>query len=194
MIDWVLSNAADLGERGFVPQVADFATRRDPPKELAERLRSACDLFPCDLLFVHRDAERKPLASRVEEIERAAAKIAVTHFVPVVPVRMTEAWLLIDAGAIRHAAGNPSGEAEIGLPPVERLEQEPNPKALLRNALIAAAGNRGRRLHQFQRDLGRRVLRVGETIEDFTPLRQLAAFRHFEAATLDALRVIGAVS
>lgn len=35
---------------------------------LTDRLRAALDLFPCNLLFVHRDAEREPCERRVAEI------------------------------------------------------------------------------------------------------------------------------
>jgi hypothetical protein len=84
-----------------------------PPARLglAERISRALALFPADLLFVHRDADRGPTATRREEIRRAvAATMANQMTVPVVPVRMTEAWLLIDEAAIRSAAGNPRGK------------------------------------------------------------------------------------
>ena len=73
-----------------------------PPARLgvAERIRRALELFPADLLFVHRDADRVPTATRRDEICRAAeATMANQLTVPVVPVRMTEAWLLIDEAA-----------------------------------------------------------------------------------------------
>lgn len=191
VIDWVLSVSGDLGDRGFVGQAADFSTRRNPPKELAERMRGAGELFPCDLLFVHRDAEREPLEARVAEIESAAASMAIDELVPVVPVRMTEAWLLFDLPAIRQAAGNPSGGLEIAVPELDQVESEPDPKTLLREALLAASEKKGRRRSQLKRDLGRRVQRVGEYIEDFSPLRQLPAFRRFEAETRKVLHRIG---
>jgi hypothetical protein len=36
--------------------------------------------------------------------------------IPVVPVRMTEAWLLADEFAIRSAPGNPNGTQSLDLP------------------------------------------------------------------------------
>ena len=39
---------------------ADPRRIRAKTNKLADRLPQALDLYPCDLLFVHRDAEKKP--------------------------------------------------------------------------------------------------------------------------------------
>ena len=43
------------------PQWADLRPLRERPRGLREKIAAALDLFPCDLLFVHRDAEREDL-------------------------------------------------------------------------------------------------------------------------------------
>jgi hypothetical protein len=52
-----------LRERGGVnriqPEWADLGRLPRPPAALQNRILAAIDLFPCDLLFVHRDAERE---------------------------------------------------------------------------------------------------------------------------------------
>jgi len=60
---------------------------------LHNRIKKSLELYPCDLLFVHRDADDQPLESRIEEI-----KAALTHIpdlqkpvVHVIPIRMQEA-------------------------------------------------------------------------------------------------------
>jgi hypothetical protein len=53
---------------------------------------------------------------------------------------MTEAWLLIDERPIRLAAGNPNGTQNLDLPDIRTLEDIPNPKHVLRGALLAATG------------------------------------------------------
>lgn len=100
---------------------------------------------------------------------------------------MTEAWLLIDEQAIRRAAGNPNGEASLPLPKVANLETVADPKKLLRDCLIRASEKTGRRLQQFERDLGERAQRVAELITDFSPLQQLAAFQDFEKDAREVL-------
>lgn len=102
-------------------QWADFSLLPDPPliSELPGRIRQAIDLYPCDLLFIHRDAERETLADRQKEIMTAWRLIEFAYAnhrsVSVVPIRMTEAWLLFNEHAIRTAAGNPSGKQKLEL-------------------------------------------------------------------------------
>jgi hypothetical protein len=103
--------------------------------------------------------------------------------VPVVPVRMTEAWLLIDEKAIREAADNPNGSVALDLPALDRLERTPNPKSTLEKVLETASEKTGRRLDQFRRDLNHRKHRVVQFIRDFSPLRRLPAFSAFEQLT-----------
>jgi hypothetical protein len=50
---------------------ADLRRLRDPPKDLRGHIQRALELYPCDILFVHRDGERNPLERRVKEIEAA---------------------------------------------------------------------------------------------------------------------------
>lgn len=74
---------------------------------------------------------------RQDEIEQSIRAIGVQISVPhvcVIPVRMTEAWLLFDEAAIRQAAGNRLGRAPLALPPLDEVEQEPDPKSLLYEA------------------------------------------------------------
>ena len=144
-------------------------------------MSEAIDRYGPDILFVHRDSERVPLAARRAEIPDAGGRI-----VRVVPVRMTEAWLLTDEAAIRRAAGNPNGRQPLDLPRLERLEDVPDPKRLLAAALLAASGfSGGRRRKQFQRDEAAGAGRVASFVASFAELRRLSAFRAFE----DELRV-----
>jgi hypothetical protein len=46
----------------------------------------------------------------------------------VIPIRMTEAWLLLDEEAIRDSAGRPSSSVSLGLPLPQRVETIPDPK------------------------------------------------------------------
>jgi hypothetical protein len=123
------------------------------------------------LIFVHRDAEKTPLSTRRLEVPDSQGVVAV------IPVRMTEAWLLIDEKAIRRAASNPNGTMALSLPSPSRLESLPDPKQTLKNLLVQASGRKGRRLEHFSR--AQAVQRVADHIGDFSPLDQLGAFRAF---------------
>ncbi|TAJ17049.1 MAG: hypothetical protein EPO68_10025 [Planctomycetota bacterium] len=129
------------------------------------------------VLFVHRDAERASLTARQAEIPGVAPGL-----VRVVPVRMTEAWLLTDEVAIRRAAGNPNGSVELDLPRPNKLESLPDPKAILRSLLIRATEfSSPRRKRSFERDIAERARLVAEYTDDFSALRALQAFQAFEA-------------
>src|ERR1039458_3427102 len=99
------------------------------PEGLAEKIRAAVELNePCDLLFVHRDAEREPqpLTKRSREIRDAMKSLEPGCICPrhicVIPVRMTEAWFLLDEAAIRMAVNNPHGGVELKLPAPNEIE------------------------------------------------------------------------
>lgn len=171
-LDWVIHrHGRPIEGRSW----ADLSLLPSPPRRLRERIDAAIQLYPCDLLFVHRDAEREPWEARQAEIGRAAEACAVPY-VPVIPVRMTEAWFLHDEAAIRLASANPRGRVSLELPPIHKLEELPDPKAALEQALLAAAEVSGRRLSQRRRGLPRMRARVAELTGDFSPLIGLPAF------------------
>ena len=88
---------------------------------------------------------------------------------------MTEAWLLADEAAIRSAAGNPSGREDLHLPDVRRLEDVPDPKAILHQALARASGLNIRRRSRFP--VQQRVHLIPNYIDDYSRLNTLPAFR-----------------
>lgn len=166
---------------------ADPRAFPEKPGSLAARLVAAIQEYPCQLLFVHRDAEKQDPHVRYREIE-AANRTGRSH-VCVVPVRMQEAWLLHDEAALRKAAGRPTGTEELGLPPAHRWDRLADPKRVLHEALRVANGAKGRRAKSFKP--GRAAHRLANLITDWTPLRTLVAFAQLEADTRTALEQLG---
>lgn len=178
----------------LAPAWADLRVLPSVPRRLEDRLGEAVRLYPCDLLFVHRDAEAEDASVRAAEIEQAATRVAYNFLqgqllVCVVPVRMTEAWFLFDESALRRAAGNPYGSVPISLPAVSKVEALPDPKGLLHELLRRATELPSRRMRKF--DVAKGVRRLGELIDDFTPLRSLQAFSMLEARLRASLRAGG---
>ena len=99
-------------------------------------------------------------------------------FVCVIPVRMQEAWSLIDETAIKVAAGNRNYDGQLELPPVSRLERIPDPKDVLNGLLRQASDLNRRRQRNFS--VAKHAKRVTEFIEDFSPLRRLSAIAALE--------------
>ena len=178
MLQWVLRQQVP-----FAVNIdwADLRRLRRPPRHLAARVARTVELFPCDLLFVHRDGEAEPRERRMAEIETAVSAVDSwdrDRTVAVVPERMTEAWLLVDEAALRSAAGNARGTVPLAMPAVQQLERLPDPKRTLHDLIRTASGLPGRRQRRYRMDQA--VHRLAQAIQDYSPLRQLSAFRALE--------------
>ena len=180
IINWALK------ERGEVELAhgthAELWRLPEPPRQLSGRICKAIELHPCEVLFVHRDAEKDLPQKRSAEIQSALTAMTVSSIlIPVValiPIKMSEAWLLFDENAIRKAAGNPCGRVKLNLPALRDIENRPDPKKDLREALKLASELRGRRLKKFDPSIA--FWRVVDHLSDFTPLRHLAGVLAFE--------------
>jgi hypothetical protein len=185
IIDWLFSQL--LPQVPVQKQFADFSFIPKPPPNdrLDLRILKAIELYPCDIVFVHRDAE----SSRQDDYQNRSAQIqesydrtnqlgAISKLVKMIPVRMMEAWLLIDEYAIKMASGNRNNAMDLNLPPVNRLETISDPKKMLDDLIKGASGLHSRRLDKL--NVREAVHRVAENIDDFSRLRQLSAFNKFE--------------
>ncbi len=159
---------------------ADLRRLPNPPRKLTDRIENAIELFPCQLLFVHRDAEHQSYGERKGEILAALEKLPLSPppAVCVVPVRMQEAWLLLDECALRRASGNPNGRRPLILPDLAGLERLPDPKQVLYDLLSQASGRSGRRLKKLR--LNQCAKRVADYVTSFDLLRTLPAFQALE--------------
>ena len=147
---------------------------------LKSRIESALELFPCDFLFVHRDDEGVGLSVRQREIEKSwPINQQTTALICVIPVRMTEAWLIANEKPIRLAVSNPNGSEVLELPASKDIESSQDPKGILFTALKTATGWNARRKARFNPHQFRH--RVSELTDDLAPLRMLASFKHLEA-------------
>ena len=162
------------------PAWADVRRIRSGGKlTLTQKISWSIETYPCDLLFVHRDAERESRENRLSEINKAIAELDTPPYVCVIPVRMQEAWLLINEAAIRRAAGNPNGTIPLNMPPINNLEKLSDPKQILHDLLKKASGLSGRRLNKFK--VHKSASRIAKFIDDLSPLQNLNAFKELES-------------
>jgi hypothetical protein len=178
---------ADGGTDRALTSIVDWAIHRlDPAVEILEpefrkREGSVQDFlhaFQTDamIVFVHRDGESATLEERLAEFEA----IERNDVVPIVPIRMTEAWLLISGPAIAVAADHPG--ADITVPPIGQLGTIADPKHRLEVLLLQAAGQpTGRRRKRFLRSIVDRRVNVASLIGDFSLLESVPAFERFQA-------------
>jgi Domain of unknown function (DUF4276) len=171
----------------------EFDRMDNPPgRTVSSRLERVLR-FDADfqVLLVHRDAEGMDTARRETEIADGMAQCDVAWpVVAVIPIRMTEAWLLLDEDAIRSVAGRPSGTEPLGLPSVAKVESVPDPKAKLQAALRTASGFSGRRLQKFSRDFPEHRRQLLGLLNRAGAVRQLGAWQTLELATANAVETL----
>lgn len=190
ILDWLLCQHCP--EHAVESDWADLGRLPQPPKTLSERIRVTLDLYPCDLLFIHRDAEKESYETRHTEIHKAFEGLETPPVICVIPVRMQEAWLLFDKSAIRKAAGNPNGRNNINLPETKSVESIPDPKELLFAIIRESSGRHGTRLKKL--NLNKCAFLVSQSIDDFSPLRAVNAFQTLENQLKTALSSNGSES
>jgi hypothetical protein len=167
----VIVRALFLGDgtsdNGIVPQIENLAASlsieiavtspdlsrllKPPGRAIEDKLRAAVEKGGrYDLIIVHRDADRDGRDARLLEITNAVRKVTPdTDYTVVIPVRMTEAWLLTDERELRQVAGNPRGTICLNLPEPARVESIPDPKRVLKETLGIASGLSGRKFDKF---------------------------------------------
>ena len=140
---------------------------------------------------MHHDAENQDPLERYAEVADAVAQVSQgLPAVAVVPVRMTEAWLLLDEHNVREVAGRPRSTADLGLPSVSKIESHPDPKSLLREALDIASGIEGRRLQRFQRRFGQHRRTLLQRLDIDGPVQRLSAWQQLESSLDDAAALL----
>jgi hypothetical protein len=144
------------------------------------------------ILVVHRDSDNQGVDRRRAEIAAAAERVFLgTPVVAVIPVRMTEAWLLLDECALRRVAGNPNGRKDLNLPKRHEVERIADPKERLREILVVAAECTGRRLDIFKRRFAEHRRLLLERLDPSGPVADLVAWRSVVAEVDRAVALLG---
>jgi hypothetical protein len=180
ILRWLILQNVD-GEIELRGEQADLKRFPVRPTTLIDRVKATMNFYNPNLLFIHRDAENQPLEQRIREIQEATQNLRLP-VAKVIPVRMTEAWLLVDETAIRKAVGNINGRVRLSLPNPDRLEGLSDPKKVLHDLLSKATELPARRRFPISSAAGK----VADFM-DCRALRQLDSFKKTEADTRVAL-------
>ena len=123
-----------------------------------------------------------PAFSAVEDIEGNVCK----NLVAVIPVQMTEAWMLADTKLLKEKIGTDKSDSELALPTkANQIESISDSKATIGNALRIAQSEQSRRRKKLQiSDLYSPVSQE-LTIEK---LQQLSSYNNFEQNVLAAIK------
>jgi hypothetical protein len=146
------------------------------------------------ILLVHHDGDSNYADVLAKKIDPLVAAVARTlpgrPCVPVVPVRMTEAWVLADQAAVRFALGASPSTRMIDLPASPRVaERVAKPKLTLSQAIErVASATRSRRKKSVAE-----LLPVIAQRASLDRLREAPSFARFERDVAEALSRLGYV-
>lgn len=157
--------------------------------DLQSRVHTVLTKFSLDILFVHRDAENESWEKREEEIRNAIPHNLTSKVVSVIPIKMTEAWLLTDPSAIRSAVGNPNSTEPLNLPKISKIEASAAKKMLF-DALTLASEFGAQRRRKFRPEQYRH--RVAELTTDLNLIRQIPSFKRMEDQLVPVLTRLNA--
>ena len=179
--------------------LAPLIVRRQPGEDLAASvLRAARQASGYHCLIVHADADRRdPAQAHVKRMQPGIAQVIAARakepglcdqIVPLIPVHMTEAWMLADAEALCAIIGTVMGAADIGLPlQPHEVEGIADPKRVLHQAIQRALAGRPRRRRQIER------AEIDEPLARQISLAKLArvpAYQQFTDDLRHALRTV----
>lgn len=175
-------------ELGEVRRHHSSGAAGDAPRELRILEAARADLGAWDLLFIHADGNSDQRRAREERVEPAVQKLVVElagyggRTVAVVPVRSTEAWMLVDGEALREVFGSSFSDEGLGLPARPRdVEKLSDPRAKLRETFQATTPRR----RALRRGWDSELLAARVSLQ---ALRQVPAYQRFEEDLEKALK------
>ena len=177
-------------------EVSEVLGLDDPDNERrsrAERIALSAEMAKgaWNILFIHTDGANDIRRARAQLIQPGIDLVRremgeEVASVGVVPVRETEAWVIVDGDALRCAFGTELSDIELGLPVIRDVEAVVDPKSVLQRAFNATNPS-NRRLRQ---GISPYLNTLGEQVS-LNSLRDLSSFRLLEDEICAALRGLG---
>ncbi len=165
---------------GEAPDLSMF--KQPVGRTVREKLSVLLTHYPnVDVIFIHRDADNAGILAREQEILAAAQDmVEMGRVIPVIPVTMLETWLLADAEAIKRVAGNSGYKGKLeSIPAIRQMENIPNAKQILLDALCEASQAQGTRLKNFKKRFPEMRARLTFDLDPNGPVKCLNSYQHF---------------
>lgn len=161
-------------------------------------LRASKQAAECGLtvLCVHADADARSIENVMlnkftplsQELIPLSNDIYCKAIVPIIPIQMTEAWMMADKELLKtKIAAKGVRDADLGLH--RGPESYADPKQIIAEAIRIAQSNRTRR-HRNELTINDLYAEMGQTIS-LQRLRELPSFCRFEENVRDAFRSLG---
>jgi hypothetical protein len=143
-----------------------------------------------NILCIHVDADNEdnseaiqykinPSFKAVDELNDNACK----NLVAIIPVYMSEAWMLADKELLKEEIGTTKSDEELGI--LKDAESIPDPKDVIKNAVRIAQSNLSKRRNKIS--IGDLYQPVGQKLP-IDKLEELQSYKKFKSAVEDAFR------
>jgi len=157
-------------------------------------IRASQECHGKQMLFVHTDADsssdnnafKNKLDPAIDALQRIENHSYCKLVVPVVPISMTEAWMLADTELLRRQIGTDKSDHVLGLD--RNPEIIARPKELIQDAIRIARSYMPRRRRR-DLDISELYQPIGQEI-DLNHLEHLSAYRKFKGKMRDAFRTL----
>lgn len=164
-------------------QIIDKITGLSFHESIIEASRKGVDIFGITILCVHVDTDNNsyenvfrnkitPALSAIENAENDICKVIV----PVVPVKMTEAWMLVDKTLFKREIGTTKTDQELDI--YKEPEQYADPKSTIEKVIRIALQERTRR-HRKELTISDLYLSMGQSIS-IDKLKQIPSYNKFQ--------------
>lgn len=179
----------------IIPPIISVGFEKSGLKRAEHILQAACEATGSHVLIVHADADEpapgKAFLERFQPgyqlVQRSDEKLCKT-LVPVIPVYMTEAWMLADANALREAIGIDIDIYQLGAPKrAKQVEAYANPKQVLKQIVEEAYAKKSRRHRSVEIDYLYELLPYEIRLER---LNAVPAYRQFVHDLTDAFKTL----
>ena len=158
-------------------------------------LQAAKESYGYHILIVHSDADENSDKEAFENriypgfslVEDEVGKIC-KNLVPIVPIRMTEAWMIADKNTLKEEIGTDKDELQLELNfPIKNVEAIAEPKEKIKKAIQLACLENPSRLARI--NIADLYLPLGQKV-DLSILNHLGSYRKFKKYLTEALKKI----
>lgn len=162
---------------GIAPDLRQLPT--PPGNSVAEKAAAIEEHFSeINLIFVHRDADNAGYDARREEISQQTEGCQ-SSIIPIIPVKMIEAWLLCDIEKIGTIIGIQADRRPNSAPKIRNIEKLADPKKALEDIICELANARGRKLDKLKSNFYQHRARICQELETGGPVKHLPSYQKF---------------
>jgi Domain of unknown function (DUF4276) len=161
--------------------------------ELVKNAALEGDKLGISVLCIHTDADapedtevlKNKINPAFSEI-LASPEVICKNLVAIIPIQMTEAWMLADTELLKSEIGSSKQDSDLKLD--RKPESIADPKMVIAEAIVIARSNLTK-LRRRQLNVGELYQPIGQKI-DLTKLKSLKSYQKFRDAVKNAYRAL----